>query len=397
MTEPYSTADNSTRRPPRALVAGGSLAGLFAGTLLHQQGWDVDIFERSAHSLESQGAGLVQQADLVRALRALGIASVGSLGVTAFERVTLNRDGSFADQDRSHQTQHAWDSLYRILRQRFPEAHYHLNSAVTGFTQDAVSVTLTLADGGKATGDLLIAADGTLSALRGLLAPETAPRYAGYVAWRGLIPESLLTGRAKAALAGRFAFYRYDGSHILGYLIPGPNGETAEGARRYNWVWYRQAATQAEIDRLLTDRQGVRHAVSMPPNGLDPAVVTALQTDAGTLLPPPLADAVAATRAPFIQAIQDLESPRLAFGRIALIGDAASVVRPHTAMGIDKAAGDAFYLAEALVTPDDVAAEDKVPAALKAWEPDRLAHARAIAAHGRRLGAPLEPRVASES
>ena len=49
---------NSTTRP-RALVIGGSLGGLFAATSLRAIGWDVDVFERSPHDLDSRGGGVV--------------------------------------------------------------------------------------------------------------------------------------------------------------------------------------------------------------------------------------------------------------------------------------------------------------------------------------------------
>lgn len=374
---------------PRALIAGGSIAGLFTAALLHRQGWEVDVLERSTRSLESQGAGLVQQADLVRALRALGVANIGQLGVTAFERVVLDRNGNFLDRDRTPQTQHAWDSLYRVLRQYLPEARYHLGASVAAVDQDDALVSVTLADGRQFSGDLLIAADGTLSTVRRLLAPASLPTYAGYVAWRGVIPENELTALAAVDLAGRFAFFRYPGSHILGYLIPGPKGETEAGNRRYNWVWYRPAPAGNAIESLLTDRDGRRHDISMPAQGLNPAAKKQMQSAAVEHLPPSFLDAVLATDTPFVQAIQDLEAPRMAYGRVALVGDAASVVRPHTAMGIDKAAGDAFFLAQAL---DDAGnTGDRVASALAAWEPERLTRARAIGAHGRRLGAALEP------
>ena len=369
----------------RALISGGSLGGLFAGTLLNAGGWDVHILERSPHDLSSQGAGLVQQAELTRALRAAGVEQLAPLGVTALERVTLDRSGAVLQQSRARQTQFAWDGLYRELRARFPDARYHLGASVAGVRQDEDSLHVTLEDGRALEGDLLVAADGTLSTVRGLLLPHLRPSYAGYVAWRGLVPERQISERTREALAGRFGFYRFDGSHILGYLIPGPAGETREGARRYNWVWYRQAAAGTEIDRLLTDRQGVRRPISMPPEAMDPEVEAEMRRAAAELLPPPFADAVAATDAPFIQAIQDLVSPEMALGRVALIGDAAAVVRPHTAMGVDKAAGDAFELARVLT-----ASGGDVPAALAAWAPRRQAHAEAVADYGRRLGAPLE-------
>ena len=43
----------------RVIVAGGSIAGLFAGALLHRLGFAVDVFERSREALASRGAGIV--------------------------------------------------------------------------------------------------------------------------------------------------------------------------------------------------------------------------------------------------------------------------------------------------------------------------------------------------
>ena len=51
---------------------------------------------------------------------------------------------------------------------------------------------------------------------------------------------------------------------------------------------------------------------------------------------------------PVLQPIYDLETPRMAFGRVAIIGDAAFVARPHVGAGVSKAADDAAALADAL-------------------------------------------------
>ena len=51
---------------------------------------------------------------------------------------------------------------------------------------------------------------------------------------------------------------------------------------------------------------------------------------------------------PFFTPIYDLLSPQFAFGRVALIGDAAVVARPHVGYGTTKAAGDALSLARAV-------------------------------------------------
>jgi 2-polyprenyl-6-methoxyphenol hydroxylase-like FAD-dependent oxidoreductase len=75
---------------------------------------------------------------------------------------------------------------------------------------------------------------------------------------------------------------------------------------------------------------------------------------------------VTATRAPFLQTIQDLSVRRMAVGRIALVGDAAFIPRPHTAASTAKAAGNALALVDGLKRETDI------PTALLAWEPDQI-------------------------
>ena len=101
-------------------------------------------------------------------------------------------------------------------------------------------------------------------------------------------------------------------------------------------------------------------------------------------LAPQFAEAVTRARLFFFQPIVDLEAPRLLLGRVVLIGDAGSVARPHTAMGVPKAAGDALALAAALEGPDALAAN------LAGFEQSRLRAHRAVVGHGRKLGAYLE-------
>jgi len=73
-------------------VIGGSL-GFFAGMMLRSIGWQVDIYERSAHDLDSRGGGVVLQPDVVEAFQRAGI-DTQALGVVAHERYYLNPDGS---------------------------------------------------------------------------------------------------------------------------------------------------------------------------------------------------------------------------------------------------------------------------------------------------------------
>jgi 2-polyprenyl-6-methoxyphenol hydroxylase-like FAD-dependent oxidoreductase len=101
----------------RALVIGGSLGGLFAGIMLRSIGWQVDIYERSAHDLDSRGGGIVLQPDVVDAFQRAGI-ETQALGVVAHERYYLNSDGSIAQPMPMRQRLTSW-ICYMGVWQRF--------------------------------------------------------------------------------------------------------------------------------------------------------------------------------------------------------------------------------------------------------------------------------------
>jgi len=82
----------------------------------------------------------------------------------------------------------------------------------------------------------------------------------------------------------------------------------------------------------------------------------------------------------FLQTIQDLSVRRMAVGRIALVGDAAFIPRPHTAASTAKAAGNALALVDALKRETDI------PAALRAWEPDQIQFGLHLRRQGKLLG-----------
>jgi 2-polyprenyl-6-methoxyphenol hydroxylase-like FAD-dependent oxidoreductase len=105
------------------------------------------------------------------------------------------------------------------------------------------------------------------------------------------------------------------------------------------------------------------------------------------VLAPQFAEVVEKTENLFFQPIFDLESSSLAFGRVALLGDAAFVARPHCGMGVTKAAGDAMALAKALGDSPDVAQ------ALQAYERPRVEFGKFIVGHARALGAYMQAQL----
>ncbi len=367
----------------RALVIGGSFGGLFVANLLARAGWEVDVYERVGAALAGRGAGIVTYGELFRAMERCGITIDQTIGVEATSRVTLDRAGNVIGAEFPlRQILTAWGRMYRLLRDAFAAGRYHFDKSLERIEQDDAGVTACFADGTRATGDLLIGADGIRSTVRAQYSPEARPVYAGYVAWRGLIDECVLCEPTQRRLFGRMGFCLPPGEQMLGYLVAGPRNTTTPGERRYNFVWYRPADATRELPALLTDATGCLHDMNIPPDRIRADVIAEMRAAAEQLLAPQFAEVVRATAEPFFQPIYDLASPRLVFGRVAILGDAAFVARPHCGVGVTKAAGDAVALVDEMLRYGD-----DVPAALRGYEAQRVALGRMVVAQARRLGA----------
>jgi 2-polyprenyl-6-methoxyphenol hydroxylase-like FAD-dependent oxidoreductase len=368
----------------RALIVGGSVGGLFAAHLLRAQGWDVAVFERSGGALADRGASIGTRAELFDILRGIGITLDPSAGVAVTARICLDRSGALLGELPVHSINSAWDRIYRPLRDALPDALYRAATRVERIEQDSDSVTAILADGTRESGALLIAADGIHSTVRAQLAPDVAPRYAGYVAWRGVIEESEMTASEHALLFGRMCFALPEGELLLALGMPGRDADTRPGHRRYYWIWFRPADEAHALRALCTDATGRCHGSSIPPHLVRAEVVCDLQQAAEASIAPALAAIIRRTRQPYPHGIFDLETPRLTFGRVVLLGDSAFVARPHVGAGITKAALDATGLVEVL------AAEPDLAAALTRYDRERRAFGGALVARARHLGAYLE-------
>lgn len=387
------TNDRSTSKAqPRALVIGGSMAGLFAALLLRREDWSVDIYERIGAELAGRGAGIVTHRELFDVLGRTGIdTEAAAVGVAVPGRRVLDRSGRIEGELGLRQVLTSWGHLYGLLRAAFPTENYHHGRNLVAVTEVGDRVTARFSDGSEASGDLLIGADGIFSSVRSQLAAEVRPGYAGYIAWRGLVDERELSPRTRAELCDWFGFSLPPGEQMLGYPVAGVNEEMGVGERRYNFVWYRPADADLGLADLLTDIDGVRHELSIPPTRIRPEVIASMRRDAERLLAPQFAEVVRLTRQPFIQAILDLETPRMALGpRTVILGDAAFVARPHVGMGVTKAAGDAAALVDALRDHPG-----NLSAALAKFESVRLPFGSAVVRRARDLGAYMQAQIAT--
>jgi 2-polyprenyl-6-methoxyphenol hydroxylase-like FAD-dependent oxidoreductase len=366
--------------PLKVAIAGGSLGGLMAGLELAAAGADVRIYERSERVPDDRGAGIVMQPETLHVLTSRGGLREEETGVWLNHRQYLATDGSLESRQRMPQLMTSWGLLYRALRAAFPAERYQEAVALEGFKDGPSDVIAHFSDNEEKRVDLLVAADGSRSSTRQRLLPQIVPRYAGYVAWRGVVLEAEADTSLLRTFDDHFTFQQMRHSHILCYLIPGANGETERGQRRLNWVWYWNVP-EPDLAAVITDRTGKLRDFSLPPGEVRADVLRAQDAVAHELFSPQFRELWAATREPFIQPILDLAVPQMVFGRTVLVGDAAFIPRPHTAASTSKAATNAITLGRAITQyPADI------DAALGEWEPTQLALGRQLQAHGQTLG-----------
>jgi 2-polyprenyl-6-methoxyphenol hydroxylase-like FAD-dependent oxidoreductase len=375
----------------RALVIGGSLGGLLAAHLLRSTGWDVVVLERNAEDLNGRGAGLSTHPELVDVLRRVGIDFDETMGVKLATLICLDRQGRIYLAEDTARTMSSWGRLYRSLRDPLPAGSYRLGMALARIEQDADGVTAIFNNRQRITGDLLVGADGVRSTVREQLLPELEPSYAGYVAWRAMLDEHDVPPAVHAEIFERYTFCLPEGELCLAYAVPGRNNETQPGRRAYNIVWYRPTDPDKALPDLSTDATGRCHGTAIAPPLIRPEVTAAIKAAARELLAPQVAEIFERTPQPFFQPIFDLASPQTVFGRVALLGDAAFVARPHVGAGVTKAALDAASLADALVNAD-------VAPGLLRYQREQQPFGSGLVALGRQegayLSAQLKPRAA---
>lgn len=368
--------------------------------VLKRLGHNVRILERNPTPLlHNQGAGVVAGGDTQDFFHRHD-ATQRAIAVTSRLRHYLDLEGNVIHSEQSVQKMTSWDLLYYILMANFDrveseycklpepiegegEAKYEYGHLVTGLDdrKDQVEIHFKNRDGkqGRTSADLVIGADGPSSTMRKILLPDVKRQYAGYVAWRGTIPETEASATAKEAFVEKFAFYHSPGVQILAYTIPGPNGALEPRRRLINWVWYTNYPEDSrEYADLMTDSKGNRHRNTLPIGSMRAEIWQQQRAYAERILPPQFAEIVTKTQQPFIQAITDVVSPRNAFfdGKVLLIGDALAGFRPHTAASTSQAAFDALKLQELMTGK----------MSREGWERETMDYARQVQERGVALG-----------
>ncbi|NLU73494.1 NAD(P)-binding protein [Streptomyces sp. HNM0575] len=341
---------------PRALVIGGGIGGLTAAVALHREGWQVTVLER-APAIEAVGAGLGLTPNSLRALDVIGLGdTVRSMRAWQAEGGLRTPSGRWlcrTSQDAAaarfggpfvllHRA-----TLVSMLRSRLPEG-----ALVTG--ADAA-----IADPGGADrpavvrhgeleheAELVVAADGVHSAARSALFPGApAPRYAGFTAWRLVVPAPDVA----------YAPHETWGRGVLWGTQPLHDGR----------VYAYAAAAAPEGERAPDDEHAELRRRFGAWHDPVPAILDAAGPD----------DVL---RNDVFEAAVPL--PALHRGRVAVLGDAAHAMPPTLGQGGNQAVEDAIVLAHHAAPGADV------PEALAAYTRDRLPRTSEVVRRAVRVG-----------
>ena len=228
------------------------------------------MFERAAGDLGDRGTGIGTREELFAVMRRIGLAADASIGIGVDGRVGLDRDGHVIHELPVRAVTSAWSRIWRPLRQALAGRLLRRRQGARAASSRRPTVSRRVFDdGSRAEGDLLVAADGLHSTVRAQFLPELAPRYAGYVAWRGVVEAGALSSDLHDVLFHRMVFGFPDGELMLSIPMPAPRGE---GKRACHFVWFRPV-TESALAGLCTD------AERPPPWRLDPAAADPVRTD----------------------------------------------------------------------------------------------------------------------
>jgi salicylate hydroxylase len=355
-------------RSTRILISGAGIGGLTAALALLQRGFDVDVYEQ-ASVLGEIGAGFQVGANGAHVLFSLGLEeqlkAVYALP-TGKEVRLWNTGQSWKLFDLGASSVERYGYPYFMIHradmhailveavQRLKPGAIQLNKAAIGCEQTASAATLKFADGGSATGDAVVGADGVHSALRHALYGDSRPTFTGLVAWRGLIPAERLPERLRRPVGVN---WMGPGRHIVHYLLRrGELFNFVAVVERDDWT-VESWTERGSAEECARDFKGWHEDVQTIISQLD---------------------------APYKWALLGREPmQRWSQGRVTLLGDACHPTLPFLAQGAGMALEDGLVLARCLEQFADV------ETALKRYESARLDRTsrivRGSAENGRRF------------
>ncbi|KAK3995854.1 hypothetical protein QBC44DRAFT_348069 [Cladorrhinum sp. PSN332] len=354
--------------PKSAIVIGGSIAGLLQGLQLKRNGVNVVVLEQDPsedrHSHESGvqiGPSVVSLLDKYDATGRP--AAIPARFLSVAWRKYLRVLNHAAPRHMSN-----WGTLYLILRANFDgkpsemvpdpppptktdgKVDYRPGKRATGIhyikNEGLVRVDfedVKTGEKGSVIAETVIAADGVHSSVRKMLQVPSEKKYAGYIGWRGTVPERLISPQTIEYFSNRLNFSLMSSNYAISYIIPTESGHVDPGKRLLNWVWYFPLADNStEMRELFTDVNGQLQYSTVSQGQIKPQLWEAQKQRYLGKMIAPLAEIIDKTPRPFISKVSDLDGTdyQASFfdGRVVLVGDAYNAFRSHIGMASEQAA-----------------------------------------------------------
>lgn len=334
----------------KVVIIGAGMGGLTAGIALRQAGFEVEICDR-VKEMRPVGAGISLWSNGVKVLNQLGLGSqIAAIGGKMELMQYRTRTGKLLNDidlmplvyevgQRPYPVARA--DLQAMLLQAYG-GEVRLNSQCIGVEETETHVTAIFADGYRARGDVLIAADGVRSILRThVLGKEVAPKYGGYINWNGLVPIS-------EDLAPKNTWVIYVGEHKRASLMP-------VGGDRF-YFFFDVPLTKGTPAHPAGIRTELKEHFESWANPVQ-TLVERIEDSATNRLE--------------IHDVGPIDT--LVRGRVALLGDAAHATCPDLGQGGCQAMEDGLVLTRCLLTTNL-----GVEYALKRYERDRKERVTAI-------------------
>lgn len=353
----------------KILIVGGGIGGLATALACGAQGLPTQLIEKKPVFSEV-GAGIQLSPNVVRILEGWGLGpgldefacfppllqvrsarSGAMLGQLALGARAVQRYGArYATIARA--------DLHRLLLEAVQDqgrTQLLLDNALQLVSQDLNAVQVTTADGHQRRANVVIGADGLWSHVRDFVRTDAQPRFSGHLAYRAMVPQAALPESLRSEVVTAWLGPRF---HAVQYPV--------HGGEWMNLVVI--ALGSGPDDSHHWDHEANAHDLRAHLEGVEGAAASLQE----------LVAAVKAWRLWPLNGLPHLRSEKeMAFGRIALMGDAAHPMLPYLAQGAGMAIEDAATLADVLSTPalGDVAALQRFAQAR--WRRNARVQARA--------------------
>ncbi|WCJ30211.1 FAD/NAD(P)-binding oxidoreductase family protein [Euphorbia peplus] len=335
----------------KAIIVGGSIAGLSCAHALIIAGWEVVVIEKSTSPPTGSptGAGIgidtLSQHIIQSWISDHQLLQDATLPLNIDQNLVTDGDEVVRiltrDETFNFRAVH-WADLHGLLYNALPADIFLWGHSCFSFSmsEDKTSVmvkakSLHTDEIIEINGNLLVAADGCRSSIRKQFLPDLKLRYSGYCAWRGVLDfsgdensETMKGIRKVYPELGNCLYFHLDsGFHMVLYQLP---------KKKLNWIWYVHQPEPVLKGNSVTQK-------------VSSEMINNMYQEAESVWPTEFVKVIKDTKEPFLNFIYDCDPlEQIVWDNVILVGDAAHPTTPHGLRSTNMSILDAAVLGKCL-------------------------------------------------